>query len=352
MSELNNLREQIDNIDDKLLELINKRMQVVQQVGAFKHKSGGTIYRPEREKDILDRLKSQNNGPLKDEALKAIFLELIASSRNLELPEKIAFLGPVGSYTHQASQARFGAMGNYIPLATIEAVFKSLHNKEVKYAVVPFANNTDGVVGVTVDCLRDYDVKIVAELYMDIHHSFVSTSDKLEDIKTIYSHPQGYNQCRKFLEEHNLLEVEFVPTKSTAQAAKLAKKNPSSAAICSKIAAKIYDVPLFFDKIEDNLANRTRFFILSDFKVGKHEKSKTSILAQTANTPGSLADFLHKFKDENINITKIESRPIKDKDFNSLFYIDFEGHVDDEKVKHILNDKATQIKWLGSYVGQ
>ena len=247
-------------------------------------------------------------------------------------------------------------MSDYLPLATIEAVFKELENKEAKYGVVPIENNTEGAVNVTLDCLKKYEsVKIVAEIYMDIHHSFASRCEKLSEITKIYSHPQAYAQCRKFIESHGLGEVEFVPTKSTAQAAKLASADECAAAICSKIAAHISGVPIMFETIEDNNANRTRFFVLSDFKNAKSGSDKTSILARAEHRPGGLFTLLSLFKNADINITKLESRPIKQKDFRSMFYIDFEGHIDDEKVKKVI-DEATanghEIRWLGSYINQ
>ncbi len=348
MVDLEKLRKKIDNIDDEILKLLEKRMKIVKSVGALKHKSGGAIYRPEREQEIIDRLKKNKKGVINDEAIEAIFLEVFAASRNLELPERVAYLGPKGSFTHQIAESRFGAYADYLSLNNIESVFKILKNKEAKYGVVPIENNTDGIVGVTLDCLGKYDSKIVAECIMDVHHSFVSLNDNLKNIKRIYSHPQGYNQCKLFLEEHMLLDLEFIPTKSTAEAAQMAFKDASSAAICSKIAAKMYKVPILFDKIEDNLANKTRFLILSDFKNKRAKKNKTSILARTEDKPGSLVKFLKRFEEENVNITKIESRPLKSSGFGTVFYLDFEGFIDDENVQKVLNGKY-DIKWLGSY---
>ena len=187
---------------------------------------------------------------------------------------------------------------------------------------------------------------------MDINHSFATKLENLEDIKVIYSHPQGYNQCRKFLEEHQLLGVEFVPTKSTAEAAQKASLEPYSAAICSHIAAKLYSVPIMFAKIEDNMANRTRFLILSDFKNQVGVKNKTSILAKTDDKAGGLVEFLQTFKDGKVNLTKIESRPAKQRDFKRVFYLDFEGHIDDANVQSVIKQVQDryQIKWLGSYI--
>jgi len=350
MITLDELRKNINNIDDELLVLLNKRMEFVKQVGHLKQTDGSSIYRPEREQQIIQRLASQNKGALTKNAIEALFMEIFAVSRNLELPEKIAYLGPEGSYTHQAAESRFGAMSTYLPLNSIEAVFKVLENKEAKYGVVPIENNTEGAVGETLDCLGKYSELIIAEMYLDIHHSFATLAEDLKEIKVIYSHPQGYNQCKTFLEEHFLLDIEFVPTRSTAAAARRAKEDKHAAAICSHIAAKIHGLPIHFEKIEDNLANRTRFLILSDFKNAKSAHDKTSILAQTEDKPGGLLEFLQTFEDNKINLTKIESRPIKDKDFKSLFYIDFQGHIDDPSIQKIIKTFPNKIKWLGSYV--
>ena len=347
---LEELRKGIDQIDDELLKMLNKRMQFVQEVGKLKQNDGSSIYRPEREREILERLNRQNDGALTPEAIEAIFMEIFAVSRNLELPEKIAYLGPEGSYSHQAAESRFGALSYYLPLNSIEAVFKVLQNKEAKYGVVPIENNTEGAVGTTIDCLNKYDSKIVAELYVDIHHSFATLAEDLKDIKRIYSHPQGYNQCKNFLEEHFLMDVEFIPTYSTSAAAQKAKEDKEGAAICSAIAAKLYKLPIHFEKIEDNLANRTRFLILSDFKNQRSDNDKTSIIAKTDNTPGSLVDFLKNFQDHGINLTKIESRPLREEQFKSMFFIDFKGHIDDQNIQDVIAKSPAEIKWLGSYI--
>jgi chorismate mutase/prephenate dehydratase len=345
------LRKEIDAIDNEILSLLNKRMEVVKRVGELKNTSNAPVYRPEREKEIIKRLtelSKKEGGILGINEIEAIFLEIFAISRTLERKERIAFLGPIGTYTHQAAESRFGANAKYLPLLNIEAVFKAVANKEAKYGVVPIENNTEGVVGVTLDSLKKYDVKIVSEICMDIHHSFASYQDDLKNIKRIYSHPQGYNQCLNFLETHGLLDVEFIPTESTAKAAQLAVEDKESGAICSKIAAKLYNVPLLFEKIEDNLANRTRFIIISDFKTQKSGNDKTSVIAKTSHKSGALFELLKKFKEKDINLLKIESRPNKDDTFNTWFYIDFEGHIDNENVEEII--ESQDMLWLGSYV--
>ncbi|MDR1568480.1 MAG: prephenate dehydratase, partial [Streptococcaceae bacterium] len=337
---------------NEILKLLDERMRHVREIGQLKQISATSIYRPEREKEIIARLKSQSLAILQPPAIEAIYSEIFAISRNLELPEKIAFLGPEGSYSHQAAQRKFGFLGSYLPLDSIEAVFAALKNKETKYGVVPIENNTEGAVGVTLDCLGQYeDVKIIAEMYLDIHHSFATFAENIKEVQRIYSHPQGYNQCRRFLESHLLLELEFVPAKSTAAAAQLAAQEKSAAAICSQIAAKLFNVPVLFNKIEDNLANKTRFLILSDFKNASTPNDKTSIFAKTENRQGALVELLQSFQSNRINLTKIESRPLKGESFESVFYLDFEGHIDDVNVQKTLNENKDkhEIIWLGSY---
>jgi chorismate mutase/prephenate dehydratase len=349
--DLKRLREAIDTIDDALLELLNKRMEIVKAVGEFKNRNGGAIYRPEREVEIIERLSRQNNGLLTKAGIEAIYLEIFAVARNLELPEKVAYLGPEGSFTHQAAESRFGSMSDYLPMNSIRAVFKSLEAGRAKYGVVPIENSRDGIVGETLDYLGESDVKIVAELTIPIHLSFGSTCEKLTDIKRIYSKDKGFGQCRSFLIEHGLEEVERIPVESTAKAAKMAAKDPGSAAICSHIAAKLYNLPSMFSNIEDVHTNQTRFIILSDFKNQKSQDDKTTILAKLENKPGSLVSFLNQFNDKGINLVKIESRPSMDDDgFSSWFYIDFDGHYDDPAVQAVLTRHAKEIKWLGSYV--
>ena len=345
---LQELRKRIDAIDDKILDLLNERVKVVQEVGELKNKTNAPIYRPERELAILERLKKRNTGPLNERAIEAIFLEIFAVSRNLERPERVAYLGPEGSFTHQAAESRFGAMSEYLPTHTIASVFKSVEAERAKYGVVPIENSIDGVVGETLDLLGKSDLKIVAEIYMPIHHSFATLEEKLENIKKIYSKDIAFGQCRKFLQEH-FEDVELIPVESTAKAAKLAANEPGSAAICSNIAAKLYSLPVLFENIEDVHTNTTRFIVLSNFKNAPSGMDKTSILAKLADKPGALVRFLEDFERANINLTKIESRPAADKDFSYWFYIDFEGHVDDANVQEVFKKHQKEIKWLGSY---
>lgn len=356
MKTLDDCRVAIDAIDDEVLKLLNKRMEIVKRVGEIKKENNGVIYRPEREKAIVQRLTQKSieqNGLLNTAAIEAIFLEIFAVSRNLELPERIAYLGPEGSFTHQAAESRFGAMSDYLSLGSIHSVFKTLEAKRAKFGVVPIENSRDGIVSETLDLLAKSSVKIVAELYMPIHMSFATKAKKLSEITKVYSKDKGFGQCREFLQEHNLVNVEQIPVESTAKAAILAAANPNAAAICSHIAAKLYNVPTMFDHIEDDIGSQTRFVILSDFKNAKSEDDKTSILVRLKDSvkAGALVHFLQDFDEQNINLSKIESRPSKDKGgFDYWFFIDFFGHIDDEKFQKVLQKHKGEVTWLGSYV--
>ncbi|HEX5710887.1 MAG TPA: prephenate dehydratase [Sulfuricurvum sp.] len=356
MKTLEECRSVIDALDDEVVELLNRRMEVVQRVGEIKHHTKGAVYRPEREKAIIDRLSAhskESNGLLNKQAIEAIFLEIFAVARNLELPEKIAYLGPEGSFTHQAAESRFGAMSDYLSLGSIDAVFKTLEAGRAKFGVVPIENSRDGVVGETLDLLGKSSVKIVAELYMPIHMAFASKAEKLHQIKRIYSKDKGFGQCREFLLEHGLDRIEHIPVESTAKAAVLASRDPEAAAICSHIAAKLYGIPTLFENIEDALNNATRFFILSDFKNAVSGEDKTSILVRLkdAQKSGALFHFLEDFHKAQINLSKIESRPARDNDgFGYWFFIDFFGHIDEERVQEVVDKHADEVTWLGSYV--
>ncbi len=350
MMDLKDIRAKLDEIDNKLLDLYNQRLSLVEKVAEYKHKTNTPIYRPDREYEIIERLKKlnkQKNGKLTDSAIEALFMELISVSRNFEKPEYIAFLGPEASFTHQAAEEKFGRLGNYIPITTIDGVFREVDNKKVKYGVIPIENSSEGIVGETINGFKKYNLKIVAEVILDIHHVLASTSDNLKDIKRVYSKDIAFAQCRSFLDDFGLDRVELIPVESTAKAAQLAKEDKNSAAICSAVAAKLYHLPIVFENIEDNSNNKTRFLVISDFENEPSGNDKTTILAQLPNRPGALVDFLLDFKEESIDLTKIKSHIIGGV---SMFFIEFSGHFKDEKIQKIFNKHKESIKFLGSYV--
>ena len=344
---LDDLRKEIDGIDDTLLKLYNERMELVHKVGEVKNTTGAPIYRPEREQAILNRLKNQNDGKLTDVAIDALFLEMFAVARNLELPEAIAFLGPEASFTHQAAESKFGALSTYFPISTIKGVFREVASGKAKFGVIPIENSSNGIVSDTISCLNDFNLKIIAEVVIEIHHVFASTSDKIKDIQKIYSKDIAFGQCEDFLGDFAFDEIEQIPVESTAKAAKLAVTEPNSAAICSAVAAKINNLPVLFENIEDNQNNRTRFFIVSDFDNAPSGNDKTSLLVKLANTPGALVEFLNDFEKREINLTKIKSHIVGGV---SVFFIEFNGHQKDPKIKAIIDKHRENIKVLGSFV--
>jgi chorismate mutase/prephenate dehydratase len=347
---LKELRDTLDNIDDEVLKLLNKRMETVHKVGELKATSGGAIYRPEREKDIINRLETQSisaNGALTRGAIEALFLEVFAISRNLELPENIAYLGPEGSFTHQAAESRFGAMSAYLPIGSIHGVFREVSRGQAKFGVIPIENSSNGIVSDTIMCLSEYNLKIISEVMVDIHHTLATTCDNVKDIKKIYSKDIAFDQCHLFLEDLCLDGIELIPVESTAKAAKLAVKEKDSAAICSHVGAKMYGLPILFENIEDKDNNRTRFLIVSNFDNGVSGDDKTSILVQLSNESGALVKFLNDFETANINLTKIKSHIVEGV---STFFIEFNAHKDEDKVSKIFKKYENEIKFLGSYV--
>jgi chorismate mutase/prephenate dehydratase len=347
MMTLDELREKIDTLDDTLLNLYNERMELVHEVGELKNTTGAPIYRPEREQAILSRLKSQNEGKLTDVAIDALFLEMFAVARNLELPEAIAYLGPEASFTHQAAESKFGALSTYFPISTIKGVFREVSNGKAKFGVIPIENSSNGIVSDTISCLNDFNLKIIAEVVVEIHHVFASRTDKITEISKIYSKDIAFGQCQNFLTDFSFDEIEQIPVESTAKAAKLAVIEPHSAAICSVVAAKIYNLPVLFENIEDNQNNKTRFFIVSDFENAPSGNDKTSLLVKLPNTPGSLVEFLNDFEEREINLTKIKSHIVEG---ISIFFIEFNGHKDDPAIHAIIEKHKESIKVLGSYV--
>jgi len=345
------IRKRIDQLDDQLLLLLNERMKLVHEVGHIKRQSNAMIYRPEREKAIIDRLTSQNKGMLTRKGIEAVFMEIFAVSRNLELPEAVAYLGPEGSFTHQAAESRFGALSEYHSLPNIKAVFDSVDAERARFGVVPIENNQEGTVRETINLLNEKDVYIVAELYLPIHFTLASRENKINKITKIYSKDIAFRQCKNFLDDYFGNRAERIEVNSTSQAAEIASKEEHTAAICSHIAAKLYGIPILYDNIEDSTNNRTRFVILAKKCENKpSERDKTTIIVRLHDQPGTLSTFLDEFRLANINLAKIESTPAKEGDkFKSLFLIDFCEHIQNPSATAILDKFRENVKWIGSY---
>ena len=352
---LDKIRKKIDAIDAKVLSLLNDRSRASKEIGHLKMKDGQGIYAPHREKQVLDRLKAMNKkGPLTNDAIDAIYREIMSFSISLEKKVKIAYLGPPVTYTHQAAQKKFGSSVDYEPCTTITDVFTEVEQGRADYGVVPVENSTEGAVNHTLDMFIDSGLKIYGEIFLSIHHYLLSRNVPLKDITQVYSKDQVFGQCRVWIESH-LHGVDLLPTNSTAEAAQFVANDTNQAGIAciaSKIAAEVYKLKIIASSIEDNSNNTTRFLIISRAEAKPTSADKTSVVFEIKDRSGALHDILVPFKRSKINLTKIESRPSKKKAWSYFFFVDFEGHHNDAKIKKALTNlekHCTFLKVLGSY---
>lgn len=351
MAELDKLRKKIDDIDLQILDLLNKRSNTVINVGKTKSDKHLKIHSPEREKEILNKLRGINPGPFPNDALKLIYEEILSASLSLQLPLKVSYLGPSATFTHLAARRQFGSSTKYLPESTIREVFDAVHRGKALYGVVPVENSTEGVVNYTLDMFMDVDLKIAFEIMLEISHNLLSKSGNKTGIKKIYSYPQATAQCRGWLEK-NFPGTPIIEELSTASAAKRVSKNTSTAAVASELAASEYKLKFVEKGIEDNKANYTRFLVIAKDSPGRTGKDKTSIMFSLKDKPGALYLILRPFARHRINLTKIESRPSKRKAWEYMFFVDMEGHIEDKGVEKALNDVKKEclfLKVLGSY---
>ena len=351
MSELDELRKKIDEIDLGILELLNKRTEVVLDVGKTKQDKNIKVHSPERERAVFERLKEKNPGPFPNEPLKLIYEEIMSASLALQQPLKIAYLGPSATFTHLAARRQFGSSAEYLPESSIREVFEAVYRDKTHYGVVPVENSTEGVVNYTLDMFIDSDLNIAFEIMLPISHNLLSKTGDRSDIKTIYSHPQARAQCRSWLES-NFPGIPVVQELSTAAAAKRVSQDASSAAVASELAAAVYDLQFVEKGIEDHQNNYTRFLVISKDSSSRTGKDKTSIMLSVKDRPGALYMILQPFARHKINLTKIESRPTRRKAWEYVFFVDMEGHIEDKGVRKAINDVKKEclfFKVLGSY---
>jgi chorismate mutase/prephenate dehydratase len=349
--DLDVLRRRIDEIDDKILDLLNERAGVVIDVGKVKEGASSDFYVPSREQAIYQRLTGVNDGPFPNDGIRRVFREIISASLNLEQPMKVAFLGPQATFTHVAAMQQFGFSAQLVPQKSISAVFEDVERERAHYGVVPVENSTEGVVSHTLDMFIDSDLKINAEVLLEVSHDLLSRSGEMSSIKRIVSHPQALAQCRNWLEE-NLPDVPLVDVSSTAMAAQMVADDDTTAAIASESAANLYGLKVVKKKIEDNPNNYTRFLVVGRKNPDKTGNDKTSLMFRIKDEPGILYRMLEPFSERNINLAKIESRPLKKKAWEYIFFLDLEGHIDDEKISSAVEDLGQYcefVKVLGSY---
>ncbi len=351
MNKLEQLRNKIRNIDEKILKLLNQRALIAKKIGKVKLKYGRDIYSPGQEKKVINEIISKNTGPLKENDIKEIFWTIIQSCRAQQKILSIAYLGPEATFTHLAAIKIFGSANCFIPKETISDIFYEVEKDEVEFGVVPVENTTEGIVTHTLDMFLECDLYICGEIDMQINHCLVSKEKDIKKIKILYSHPQAIAQCKNFIQT-KLNNVKIVEISSTAQAAKIVSKKRFAAAIASEVASKIYNLNLLAKNIEDVEENYTRFIVIGKHQTERSGCDKTSIVFSVKDRVGILHDVLASFKKYGINLTKIESRPSKKRPWEYVFFVDFVGHIGDRNVKlaiRELEEKCVFYKFLGSY---
>lgn len=349
--ELKKLRAGIDSLDTEIIALIQKRAGYAQEIGRVKKESGGPIYRPDREKDVYEKVTKLSGGPLPSSVIRAIYREMMSGTIALEHPLKIGFLGPEGSFSHSAMRSKFGSSIDAVPQTSIPDVFRMVEEGKLDYGVVPVENSTEGQVSSTLDMFLETDLFVYSELYQRISFSLLGFETDLSLVKKIYGIRIGNEQCRNWISA-NLPNAEVVDTSSTAMAAKLVSERKDGLAIASKIAGEIYNLNVIAEGIEDYSGNTTRFLVIGKTESPKTKEDKTSIVFSIPNQTGSLFAILKTFNDASINLTKIESRPLKRNLWEYHFFVDFIGHKEDPKIAELLQkvkSQCTLFKLLGSY---
>ncbi len=346
---MDKIRKRIDAVDDKILSLLQQRLHLAEAIGREKKANSKLVFVPAREAIVLDRLLKKR-GKLPAASLKGIFSEIIAACRAAEKPLVVSYLGPKTTFTHMAALKKFGSTVQLAARDSIESVFSSVEKGEADYGVVPVENSIEGTVSHTLDMFMDSSLNIVSEIVTDVRHHLLSRSS-LQKIKTVYSHPQALAQCRRWLAK-NLPKAEFVEASSTARAAELAALHRNSAAVASGLAAKEFNLGIVARNLEDAAANVTRFLVIGKEQNSMSGKDKTSIMFSVKHRAGALFRALQPFERHGINMTKIESRPSRKKLWEVIFFVDFEGFKEDEKVKKALAELEQHclfVKVLGSY---
>lgn len=347
------LREKIDAVDAQILQLINQRACYAEEVAKTKIAQGenGSFYRPDRESLVLRRIQDLNTGPLSNETAMRFFRELMSACLALEKPLDVAFFGPEGTFTQQATFKHFGHAVKTIPAASIGAVFHAVENGSCSFGVVPIENSTEGAVNHTLDCLLTSKLQICGEVKIRVQQNLLSHAKNLNEITDIYSHWQSLAQCRQWLETH-LPNARQTPVSSNAEAARLVKTNPNAAAIAGLIAAEIYELPILNASIEDDAKNTTRFIIIGEQLATPTGHDKTSLVVSTDNQAGALYRMLEPFAKANVDMLSIESRPSRQGLWEYVFFIDIAGHRESENVMNALTELKTKVsmfKCLGSY---
>lgn len=348
---LDALRQTIDRLDERIVRLLNRRASVALRIGKWKHANADEAYVPAREKKVLTHVRRINRGPLTSSSLVAIYREIMSSSLALERPVRVAFLGPVSTFTHQAARMRFGGSVAYVPCETIGDIFDEVLNGQADYGVVPIENSTDGAVTHALDQFAGTILKICAEVYLRVSHCLIARDASREKIRRILSKPEVFGQCRNWL-RREMPGVELLPVSSTAKAAEIASREKGAAAIAGRLAAEMHHLKIIASDIEDLCGNMTRFLVIGCSYGKPTGADKSSLMFSVKHQAGSLHRALESFRKYGINMTMIESRPNKLKAWEYIFFVDIEGHVNDPKVSKALRDLESHCVFmtvLGAY---
>lgn len=348
------LRSQIDAIDEQIQTLINSRANLAKEVALIKkdHADHPIFYRPEREAQVLKTVMARNTGPIADEKMALLFREIMSVCLELEAPQKIAFLGPVGTFTHAAALKHFGKAATTVPMSTINDVFREVESGAAMYGVVPVENSSEGVVNHTLDGFLASDLKIIGEVELPIHHHFlVAEHTRVNNLSRIYSHQQSLAQCRHWLDV-NFPGVERVAVSSNGEAARRLKDEWHSAAIAGDVAVAEYGLHKLYENIEDNPSNTTRFLIIGHEGVAPSGQDKTSIIVSSPDRAGALIEILEPLRKHGVSMTSIETRPERPNKWAYVFFIDMLGHIEDANIKAAIDEIRPLVKdlrVLGSY---
>ncbi|NMF98645.1 prephenate dehydratase [Aromatoleum toluolicum] len=346
--ELQNLRNNIDRLDEEILARLAERARSAQRIGEIKQ---GNLYRPEREAQVLRRLAAVNPGPLPDQAVQRIFREIMSACLALEHPTKVAYLGPAGTFSESAARKHFGGAAALMPTAAIDDVFRAVEAGNADYGVVPVENSTEGAVGGALDLLLANPLKICGEVNLRIHQHLLSRAEGIGAAKRLYSHAQSLAQCHEWL-NRNLAHLSRVPVASNAEAARMASEDPESCAIAGEAAAELYGLNVLAANIEDDPNNTTRFVVIGDHDAGPSGCDKTSLVCSASNRPGAMHALLEPLARHGVDMTKLQSRPARGGLWEYVFYVDIDGHREDASVAAALqelNERAAFVKILGSY---
>lgn len=346
------VRQEIDELDGQLLELVNRRARLAQRIGELKKgDDDAPVYRPEREALILKGLQERNPGPLPPVAIRAIWRELMSACRGLERALRVAFMGPAGTFSEQAMRQRFGDAVEGVPCATIDDVFRVTEAGTADFGVVPIENSTEGSVTRTQDLFLNTPLQIASEITVPVRHVLMSRSGKLADVKQVMAHPQALAQCTLWLQK-NLPGVELMPVSSNGEAARRAAEEGRLAAIGSESAVVLYGLTAVAHAIQDDPMNRTRFLVIGNQTVARCGMDQTSLILGVPDRVGALHDLIEPLSLHGVSMKRFQSRPARQGGWQYYFYIDLIGHREDESVRgalEALKQRSAYFRLLGSY---